>query len=294
MSRFRFVSDHAHAYGVKRLCDLAEVSRSGYDKWRHRQVAPGPRAARDAELLGLIRQIHADSRCTYGAPRVHGQLRRRGHRLGRKRVARLMRTDGLVGVHGRKRWRKGKSGNAPTVDLLERDFTASPPDSRWVADMTEFNTGEGRYYLAGIKDLCTKEVVGWAMSERRTAEIVVDALVMALGRRGDTQADVVHHADHGSPYMSLAFDIAADVPGLRLSYGTVGDCYDNAAMETFWASLKREIAWLRGSTYFATRREARSYLFEFIEVFYNRQRHQIGLGDRTPIEVRNDFLAVTA
>lgn len=294
MSRFRFVADHCHAYGVKRLCALVEVSRAGYYKWLARQHAPGPRARRDAELLGFIRTIHADSRCTYGAPRVHGQLRRRGERLGRKRVARLMRTDGLVGVHGRKKWRRGKDGNAPTVDLLERDFGAERPDSRWVADMTEFNTGEGKYYLAGIKDLCTKELVGWAMSERRTADIVVDALVMALGRRGPSDSEVIHHADHGSPYLSLAFDIAADVPGLRLSYGSVGDCYDNAAMETFWASLKREIVWLRGSLYFQTRRQARSYLFEFIEVFYNRQRHQSGLGDRTPIEARNDFLAVTA
>lgn len=297
MSRFRFVADHGHAYGVKRLCRLVEVSRPGYYKWRRRQHSPGPRAVRDGELVALIGQIYADSRCTYGAPRVHGQLRRRGQRVGRKRVARLMRAQGLVGVHGRKKWRRGKAAHPPTADLLQRHFTADRPDTAWVADITEFPTGEGKYYLAGIKDLCTKELVGWAMSDRRTADLVVDALVMALGRREaapSSDAPLIHHADHGSQYLSLAFDIAADVPGLRLSYGTVGDCYDNAAMESFWAGLKREIAWLRGSTHFETKRQARSYLFEFIEVFYNRQRHQTGLSDRTPNEARNDFLAVTA
>lgn len=183
MSRFRFVADHCHAYGVKRLCGLVEVSRAGYYQWRARQRDPGPRACRDAQLLALIRQIHPDSRCTCGAPRVHGQLGRRGERTGRKRVARLMRSDGLVGVHGRRNWRTGKTGTAPTADLLQRDFTAHRPDTRWVADITEFTNG-GRYYLAGIKDLCTKKLIGWAMSARRSADIVVDALVMALGRRG--------------------------------------------------------------------------------------------------------------
>lgn len=234
VSRFRFVDDHCRAYGVKRLCEFVETSRAGYYQWRLRQHDPGPRACRDGQLFALIRQIHVGSRCTYGAPRVHGQPRRRGGRTVHKRVPRLVLMDGLVDVQGRRNWPNGKTGAAPTLDMLERDFTAERPNTRWVADMTEFTTDKGRYYLAGVKELSTKEFIGWA----------------------------------GSPYLSLAFDVAAGVHGLRSAYRTVGDCFDNAAMESFWAALKREFAWLRGSPHFGRGREARNYLFEFIEAFY--------------------------
>jgi putative transposase len=285
VSRYLFVDDHKDAYGVKRLCRLSQVSRSGYYDWIRRQHDPGPRARRDGELLTEIEAVYSGSRCTYGAPRVHGQLRRAGQRVGRKRVARLMRNAGLVGAHTRRKWRRGRPDIAPAPDLLNRDFTAAAPNTKWVADLTEFTTGEGKLHLAGVRDLCTKELVGWGMGARRTADLVVDALVMALGRRDiDEDTGVIHHADHGSQYTSLAFDVASDVEGLSLSFGSTGDCYDNAAMETFWATVKREIGWIRGSTVFATRAEATTYLFEYLEVFYNRQRHQTALGDLTPHE----------
>lgn len=286
MSRFRFVHDHRDTYQVKRLCQLVEVSRSGYYRWAG--AAPSPRAVADAELLEEIRRIHTESRCTYGAPRVHGQLRRRGLRVGCKRVARLMRTDGLMGVHKR-RWRRRRPDIAPAPDRLNRDFSAARPNQRWVADITEFPTGEGKLHLAGVRDLCHRGLVGWSMGTRPDAELVVDAMVMALGRAEPDSDGLVHHSDKGGAYMSGDFCSMADVAGLQVSFGSTGDCWDNAAMETFWSTLKREITWIRGSIWFETRHAARLYLFEFIEVFYNRQRHQAGLGHRTPVEFAATF-----
>jgi transposase InsO family protein len=287
VSRFRFVDDHRDAYDVKRLCRAVEVSRAGYYAWKGR--CPSARAVADAELLERIRVIHTNSRRTYGAPRVHGLLARQGCHIGCKRVARLMRTDGLVGAHNRKRWRRRRPDVAPAPDHLRRDFTAERPNSRWVADVTEFPTGEGKLFLAGIRDLCHRGVVGWAMGEHNDAELVVDALVMALSRCAPDAGGLVHHSDKGSGYTSLDFCAAADLAGLTVSFGSTGDCFDNSAMETFWSVLKREIAWIRGSIFFPTRRDARLYLFEFIEIFYNRQRHQAGLGFMTPVEYAATF-----
>jgi putative transposase len=286
VSRFRFVDDHRDAYEVKRLCELAEVSRQGYYAWRCRPASL--RAIADDELLVEIRRIHLESRCTYGAPRVHGQLRRRGHQIGCKRVARLMRTDGLMGVHKRK-WRRRRPDIAPAPDRLNRDFSAARPNQRWVADITEFPTGQGTLHVAGVQDLCHRGLVGWAMGAHPDAELVVDALVMALGRAEPDSDGLVHHSDKGSAYLSNDFCSMASLAGLRVSFGSTGDCYDNAATETFWSTLKREIAWIRGGLWFETRDAARLYLFEFIEVFYNRQRHQAGLGHRTPAEFAATF-----
>lgn len=178
MSRFRFVADHRHEYPVKRLCRLAEVSRSGFYAWCKRP--PSRRALVDAALLAEIEQIHHDSRRTYGAPRVHGQLARRGVCVGRKRVARLMRAEQLVGVNPRRKWRRGRPEIAPAPDLLQRDFAATRPNQRWVADIAEFPTDEGTLYLAGVRDLCDRSLVGWATGAHPDAELVVDALTMAL------------------------------------------------------------------------------------------------------------------
>ncbi|MEN8235537.1 MAG: IS3 family transposase [Actinomycetota bacterium] len=194
MSR-RFVSDHADRYPVTRLCALDGVSRSTFYEWHNR--APSQRAVDDAVPTDEIVDIHQASRGTYGAPRVHGQLRHRGVRVSRKRVARLMATHGLVGVHGRRRWRRGKPNTAPAPDLLERDFTADVPDRRWVADITEFACWDGKLFLAGIKDLHDQSIVGWSMGKRQTTDLVVNALVMALGRRHPTD-ELIHHADRGA------------------------------------------------------------------------------------------------
>lgn len=280
MSRFRFVDDHAIEYRIKRLCELVEVSRSGFDAWRDRP--PSARDVEDAELTVEIRAIHERSRGTYGAPRVEGQLRRAGCCHGVKRVARLMRTEGLVGAHARRTWRRGRTDTAPAGDLLERDFTAQRPNERWVADITEFATHDGKLYLAGILDLCDRACVGWSMHERATADLVIDALVMAIQRRDPD--GVTHHSDHGSVYTSLRFATHLDDYGLVASFGSVGDCFDNAAMEAFWATLKRELAWIHGRRRWSSRAELRVALFDYIEVFYNRARHQARLDHQTPAE----------
>jgi transposase InsO family protein len=278
---FRFVSEHKADYPVTALCRVAGVSRSSFYAWATR--TPSARAQGDAVLLEDIREIHSLSRRTYGAPRIAGQLRRRGIRASRHRVARLMRIDGLVGVHGRRKWRRGNDRMVPAPDLLERDFTAPTSDLRWVADTTQFRCLDGRLYLAGIRDLHDRSIVGWSMGERQTTDLVVAALVMALGRRQPT-GELVHHADHGCQYTSVEFTNRLADWGLAGSYGTVGDCWDNAAMESFWATLKKEVRHIWGPFDELTRSQLRTILFDYIETFYNRSRHQQALDGRTPAE----------
>jgi transposase InsO family protein len=260
---------------------VAKVSRSGYYAWAIR--GPSPRTLDDAYLSDTIRDIYKRSRCTYGAPRVHGQLCRIGTRVGRKRVARLMADLELVGVHSRKKWRRGRLDVAPAPDLLQRDFSATGPNERWVADITEFMTGEGKLFLAGVRDLFSRRLVGWSMGPRQTSELVIEAVSMAVARRepGD---DVVHHSDKGCQYTSLDFTNRLRDLGLVPSYGSTGDCYDNAAMETFWATLKRELSWMHGPLIYMTRARLRTVLFDYIEIFYNRERAQAGLGHLSPLD----------
>ncbi len=281
MIRLQFVSDNQADLPVTRMCELVEVSRSSFYAWRNH--TPSARDVADAELLETIRDIYRRSRNTYGAPRIYGQLRRKGHRVAKSRVARLMRTNDLVGAHSRKKWKRGRPDAGGVPDLLNRNFFAAAPNQRWVADITEFPTGDGKLYLAGIRDLHHRGIVGWDTSGRQDAALVVSALTMALARTGHP-TEVIHHADKGSQYTSLDFAFAAGNADMTLSFGSTGDAFDNAAMETFWARLKVEIAWIRGNIWFPSRAEAHAYLFEFIEVFYNRQRHQAGLGHLTPAE----------
>jgi transposase InsO family protein len=239
--------------------------------------------ANEAVLVEIV-DIHTRSRGTYGAPRIEGQLRRRGFCVNHKRVAALMARNGLAGVTNRRKRRRGDDAKvALAPDLIERDFTASGPDQRWVADITEFDCSDGRLYLAGIMDLYSRRIVGWSIGPRRPAELVVDALVSALVRR-QPDAGVIHHGDHGSQYTSMAFSDTAVDHDVVLSFGGVGSCYDNAAMEAFWATLKKEIRHMWGPIDAFTRSEMRTILFDYIEVFYNRSRHQVGLADRTPAE----------
>jgi putative transposase len=191
----RFVSEHAGAYPVKRLCELVEVPRSSFYEWASRPLSE--HYLDDVELAREIYEIHVASRRTYGAPRVEGQLRHLGRRHSRKRVARIMAECGLVGAHSRRKWRRGRANTAPAVDLLDRDFTAERSDERWVADITEFACHDGKLFLAGIKDLHDQGLAGWSMGERQTTDLVVNALVMALARRAP-DGELIHHADRGS------------------------------------------------------------------------------------------------
>ncbi len=282
MTRFRFVQDHSADYPVKRLCELVECSRSGFYAWRDRPLSAHYLA--DVDLAAEIFEIHETSQRTYGTPRVLGQLQHRDRRVGRKRVARIMAECGLVGVHGRKKWRRGrKPGTAPGPDLIGRDFTADASNQRWLADITEFKCRDGKLFLAGILDLHDRGLAGWSMSNRATADIVVNALVMALARR-HPDGEVIHHADRGGQYISSDLALTMTDHNVAASFGRTGVCWDNAAMESTWATIKKEIRHIHGDWEHMTRSQLRTVLFDYIETFYNRRRHQARLGHRTPNE----------
>lgn len=281
MSRCWFVDDHRHLFEVQRLCELVELPKATYYRWRSPTLSD--RYLDDAYLTNEIHDIWTRSRHTYGSPRVWGQLRRRDRCVGRKRVARLMASANMVGAHSRRRWRAGRPNTAPAPDLLNRDFTAAHSDQRWVADISEFACADGKLFLAGIVDLHDRTMVGWSMGERQVTDLVVNALVMALARR-HPDGELIHHADRGSQYTSLEFSNRLEDWKLAASYGSTGDCFDNAAMESTWATIKRDITTTHGNWHRRTRSEVRTILFDYIEVFYNRQRHQAGLEHRTPAE----------
>ena len=282
MSRFRFVDDHRDTYPVKRLCELVQIARSSYYAWAQPQISE--RCYSDARLANQIHDVHLRSQRTYGAPRVFGQLRRSGWRIGKKRVARIMAECGLVGAHSRKSWRRGRPNTAPAPDLISGQFSALSSNERWVADITQFACLDGTLYLAGIVDLHDRAIVGWSMGERQLTDLVINALVMALSRRSP-EGKLIHHADRGSQYTALEFTNRLEDFGLAASYSRTGNCFDNAAMEAVWATLKREITHIHGGWRNRTRSELRTMLFDYIERFYNRERHQGRLAHRTPAEV---------
>ncbi len=231
----------------------------------------------------MICEIHERSRRTYGAPRIHAELRRLDQRCSRKRVARLMRSQGLVGVCARRRWRRGRPDVTPAPDLVNRHFTPSGPDQVWAADVTQFRTHEGWLHLAAVIDLWSRRVVGWSMSASPNSELVTDALLMAFQRRRPDRR-VVHHSDRGAAYTSPAFSQRVSELELDQSFGSTGDCYDNAAVEAFWATLKRELGWIHNTTTWPNRTELRSALFDYIEGFYNPNRIQRRLGHQSPTD----------
>ncbi len=266
-------------YPVATMCRLLGVSPSGFYAWLRRPASA--RARRDAELAGKIEVIHARSRGTYGVPRIHAELRAEGERVGRKRVARLMKARGLRGVSRRRGCRTTRRSEAarPAPDLVERDFTAGAPDRLWVADITYVPTREGFLYLAVVLDVFSRRVVGWAMASHLRTELVLSALEMALWRRRPEA--VIHHSDQGCQYTSLGFGRRCEEAGVRPSMGSVGDCYDNAMAESFFATLECEL--LDRST-FRTRAEAQRAVFEYIEGWYNPRRRHSALAYLSPIE----------
>jgi putative transposase len=272
------VSDNQAAYPIATMCRLLGVSTSGYYAWAKR--APSRRAREDGAVLGEIRAAHAGSHGTYGAPRICVELAARGLRVGRKRVARLMAAADLVGVSRRRfvtTTVKGEGRRAP--DLVERNFSADKPDMLWVADITYIPTWAGFLYLAVVLDACSRRIVGWSMATTLATRIVLDALDMALTTRRPN--DVIHHSDQGSQYTSIAFGQRCREAGVRPSTGSVGDAYDNAMCESFFATLECELLARRR---FATQAEARTAVFEFIEGFYNPRRRHSSIGYLSPIE----------
>jgi len=261
------------------MCRLLGVSPSGYYAWRTR--GPSARAREDAVLIDRIRSFHKQSRGTYGAPRIHQDLAEEGILVGRKRVARLMQEIGLQGVSRRKGTRTTvrKKDARPAPDLVDRDFSATEPDTLWVADITYVPTWAGFLFLAVVLDACTRRVVGWAMATNLRTQLVLDALEMALWQRRPTR--VVHHSDQGSQYTSLAFGQRCRQAGVRPSMGSVGDCYDNAMCESFFATLECELI---DRSRFRTQAEARMAVFEFIEGWYNPRRRHSALDYLSPVQ----------
>jgi putative transposase len=266
-------------FPIATMARVLGVSESGYHAWRHRK--PSARAQADATLLQKVRTIHASSRETYGAPRVHAALQARDQRHGRKRIARLMRAARLVGASRRRggviTTKRDKEAR-PAPDLVDRNFTAMKPNQLWVADITFVPTASGCLYLAVVLDAWSRKIVGWSMANHLRAELVLDALEMAIGQR--KPANVIHHSDQGSQYTSLAFGKRCQEAGVRPSMGSVGDAYDNAMCESFFATLECELLDRRR---FASQAEARMACFSFIEGWYNPVRLHSALGYRSPM-----------
>jgi putative transposase len=271
-------------HSVRAMCRALDVSPSGFYAARNR--SPSARAAEDAQLTSQIRIIHDQSRGTYGVPRVHAELAADGVRIGRKRVARLMRLENLEGVsRRRKMFTTVRDRDArPAPDLVERDFTATAPDQLWVADITYVPTWAGFLYLAVVLDVWSRRVVGWAMATHLRTELVLEALDMAVEQRRPTS--VIHHSDQGCQYTSIAFGLRCREVGIKPSMGSVGDAYDNALCESFFATLECELIDRRR---FQSQAEARMAVFDFIEGFYNPRRRHSALDYVSPVEYERKY-----
>jgi len=284
---FRFIAAKKAEHSIKIMCRVLEVSRSGFHAWAARE--PSARAVADDALSERIAEIHAESGKTYGSPRVHAELRLEDDiRVGKKRVERLMRRAGLSGMVRRRRGKTTVSvpGIRTAPDLVERDFNPAAVNRLWAADITYIRTWEGWLYLASVMDCYSRRIVGWALADHLRAELVVDALEMAVARRRP-DAGLVHHSDQGSQYTSLIFTRRCRAVGIDVSMGSRGDCFDNAVLESFHASLKKDVIHRQS---WPTKAEARTAVFDYIEVFYNRRRRHSTLGMLSPLEFENGTL----
>jgi transposase InsO family protein len=287
---YHIIETHCEAGSVERLCAALGVSVSGYYAWRSRPASQ--RQQTDAVLLTEIRAVYQVGRGLYGSPRIHAALRQQGVGCSRKRVARLMRE---AGIHSRRRPKRrirttDSRHNRPVApNLLKRDFSAESPNEKWVGDIVGIWTDEGWLYLAALLDTYSRLIVGWAMSIYRDEALVEAALRMALVRRELPQAaDLIQHTDRGSQYTADDYLALLKAHGIQVSMSDKGDPYDNAMMESFFSTLRAELTDLER---FATRQAARTAVFEFIEVFYNRQRLHSSLGYRSPLAYETDYLS---
>lgn len=278
--KYRFIADHEGIFRVRRMCEVLGVKRSGYYAWSTR--TPSQREQENLILVEHIRKEHLKSRQTYGSPRIHAALERIGVACGRHRVARLMRQHGIVARKAKKRrpvTTRRQPGALAAPNLLRQDFSAAEPNQKWVSDITYIETQEGWLYLASVLDLYSRMVVGWSMADHMETSLVENALGMAFSKR-HLDPGLIHHSDQGSQYTSIDYQQHLIQHQCLVSMSDVGNCYDNAAIESFFGTLKTECAyWV-----FANRAQARSVIFEYIEGWYNRQRLHSTLGYQSPLE----------
>ena len=286
---FGFIEAEKANHSVATMCRVLEVSRSGYYAWSARP--PSTRTAENAALVVEIRRVHAESDGTYGSRRVHAQLRREGRQVNRKRVERLMRVERIQGAYVPRKRRRGADDGVLGVDgvrvwpdLVKRDFQPAGPNELWCSDLKQIETGEGVLHLASVLDCFSRRIVGWAMGPVADAPLVARALRMAVSQRRPGEGIIVH-SDRGCQYTAVTFGSACRAHGITQSNSRKGSPHDNAAKESFFASLEKER--LRRRTY-ATHEQARSSIFQYIEEFYNRRRLHSTLGYRSPDEVERD------
>ena len=278
--RYKYICAHRQEYSVKRMCQLLSVTRSGYYAWQPEKIG-----RRELENRVLVEQIHSEfktSRRTYGSPRIQASLHRKGVACGRHRVARLMRREG-ISPQKRHKWHpvttQRQPGVIPAPNRLNQDFSASAANQKWVSDFTYIDTAEGWLFLATVLDLFSRKVIGWAMAEQMDAALVETAFRMAIQGR-QPAANLLHHSDQGSQYTSAAYQNSLSSANIQISMSRVGNCYDNAVAESFFGTLKTECV----TSQFATRALAHTTIFEYIEVWYNRQRLHSTLGYVSPAE----------
>jgi len=278
--RYRAIQEHDRRYPIRLMCRALAVSAAGYYAWRARPESA--RSIHTRTLLSAIRVIHQESRETYGSPSIWDVLVKQGHRIGEHRVARLMRQNGLR-AKTVKKWRATTQSNhrLPVAkNTLHRQFAVEHPNRVWAGDLTYVWTTEGWLYLAVILDLYSRRVIGWAMGQRLTVDLAEQALTMALANRAPT-AGLLHHSDRGSQYAATSYQRLLDTHGILPSMSRKGNCWDNACVESFFGTLKRELVYHRR---YVTRDEATQDIFEYIEVFYNRKRRHSTLGYDSPAE----------
>lgn len=283
--KYAFIAAHAGQFSIQRMCQVLRVGRSGYYAWSKRK--PSARAQANQALLERIRDVYQDSRQSYGSPRLRLALRAQGIACGRHRVARLMRASGLC-ARPKRRFRPQTTQRAgyvvPAPNRLNQDFVATAPNQKWVSDFTYIETGEGWLYLAVVLDLFSRRVVGWAMRATMDTALVKAALEMALEDRQPAEG-LLHHSDQGCQYTATAYLACLTTAAAQLSMSGAGNCYDNAVVESFFSSLKTECV----TGPFRTRAAARTTIFEYLEVWYNRQRLHSSLGYCSPVDFENQF-----
>lgn len=277
--KFAWIDQHKELFDVNTMCSVLNVSRSGHYAWQKRP--PGRKALKKRELLAMIRKAHEASRGIYGAPRITAELACQGCSASRNTVAKYMRKEGLASKIKRRfriQTTDSAHGYPAAENLLARDFTASGPDQKWCCDITYVPTAEGFLYVAAVIDCFSRKLVGWSMADHLRARLCVDALEMAIARRRPA-AGLVHHSDRGIQYACEEYRQVLEAHGMIASMSRRGDCYDNALMESCWGSMKTE--WTHHELY-PTREAARRSVFEYMEVFYNRQRRHSAIGYMSP------------